>query len=226
MALERAMKYSGAIAIVKERVKPERETNADAGFRRDWWLFGRPRVEMREALDSLGRFVAIGAHVKRYASCWAEPWTLASNAVMIAAADDDYSMGILLSRAHEAWAWARSSTLKGDLRYTPSTAFVTFPFPDPVSPDARAKVAAASSALYARRTALCAEHQIGLTKLYNLMDEGGFADLKRLHLALDRAVVAAYGWPESAAQDGAEVVRLLTERNQEIVEGRRPYAPF
>ena len=168
----------------------------------------------------------MGAHVKRLAMSWFEPWTLASNAVMVVSVDDDYSMGVLLSRAHDAWAWARSSTLKGDLRYTPSTAFMTFPFPDPVSPEARARVAAASSALYTRRTELCAEHQIGLTKLYNLMDDGAFTDLKALHLALDRAVVAAYGWPESVAQDGPELVRLLTERNREITEGARSYAPF
>ena len=87
-------------------------------------------------------------------------------------------------------------------------------------------MAAASSALYARRTELCAEHQIGLTKLYNMMDDGVFTDLKALHLALDRAVAAAYSWPESVAQDGPELVRLLTERNREISEGVRPYAPF
>ena len=144
----------------------------------------------------------------------------------VGAADDDYSMGILLSRAHDAWAWARSSTLETRLRYTPSSAFETFPFPDPGSPDVRAKVAAASAALYARRTALCAEHQVGLTRLYNLMDEGAFTDLKALQLELDRAVVAAHGWPESIAQDGAELVRLLTERNKEIAKGPRPYAPF
>ena len=41
-------------------------------------------------------------------------------------------------------------------------------------------------------------------------------------------------WAESAnreagvraAQDGPELVRLLTERNREITEGVRPYAPF
>ena len=66
----------------------------------------------------------------------------------------------------------------------------------------------------------------GLNKLYNLMDDGAFTDLKALHLALDRAVVAAYGWPESVAQDGPELVRLLTERNREITEGARSYAPF
>ena len=157
---------------------------------------------------------------------WQDASVCPSNATVVFAFDDDYSMGVLLSRAHDAWAWARSSTLETRLRYTPSSAFETFPFPDPVSPDARARVAAASSALYARRSELCAEHQIGLTKLYNLMDEGAFTDLKALHLALDRAVAAAYGWPESVAQDGLELVRLLTERNREIAEGARPYAPF
>ena len=66
----------------------------------------------------------------------------------------------------------------------------------------------------------------GLTKLYNLVDDGAFTELKALHLALDRSVAAAYGWPESVAQDGPELVRLLTERNREITEGVRPYAPF
>jgi len=58
------------------------------------------------------------------------------------------------------------------------------------------------------------------------MADGAFADLRAFHLALDRAVVAAYGWPESIAQDGSELVRRLTERNREISEGTRPYAPF
>jgi len=226
LPLEAAARYPAALEIVRRRVKSERESNADARFRQDWWLFGRPRVEMREALNPLARYGAVGRHGKRMAITWVEPWTMASDATCVFAFEDDYSMGILLSQAHDAWAWARSSTLKGDLRYTPSTAFMTFPFPDPGSPDVRAKVVAASSALYARRSELCAEHQIGLTKLYNLMDEGAFTDLKALQLELDRAVVAAYGWPESIAQDGAELVRLLTERNQEITEGRRPYAPF
>jgi hypothetical protein len=224
--LEQAARWGVALQIVRERVRPFRETVRREGHRTRWWQFGEPRVGMRRVLAPLERYVAIGAHGKRLSMCWVQPWALASNAIMVVGIEDDYSMGVLLSRAHDAWAWARSSTLKGDLRYTPSTAFMTFPFPDRVSPDLRARVASASSALYARRTELCAEHQIGLTKLYNLMDEGAFTDLKALHLALDRAVVAAYGWPESVAQDGPELVRLLTERNREITEGVRPYAPF
>ena len=157
---------------------------------------------------------------------WVEAWALASDATNVFAFDDDYSMGILLSRAHDAWAWAQSSTLKGDLRYTPTTAFMTFPWPDPVTREQREAIAAASRVLYARRSELCIEHSMGLTKLYNLMDEGGFADLAALHRRLDEAVSAAYGWPKSVAQDPEQIVSRLTALNREIVDGGRAYDPF
>ena len=139
-------------------------------------------------------------------------------------------MGILLSRTHDAWAWAwawaQSSTLETRLRYTPTTVFETFPWPDPVTEAARERVAAAASALYARRSELCLEHNLGLTKLYNLMDDGAFIDLAALHKSLDVAVAAAYGWPAGVAQDAAELVRRLTELNRQISEGERSYNPF
>ena len=90
----------------------------------------------------------------------------------------------------------------------------------------RAAVAAASVALYERRSALCLEHNIGLTKLYNLMDDGAFADLATLHKRLDEAVAAAYGWPRPVAQDPVELVARLTQLNRDITDGTRPYAPF
>jgi hypothetical protein len=140
--------------------------------------------------------------------------------------DDDYSMGMLSSSVHSAWAWARSSTLKADLNYTPSTAFETFPWPDPVTEEQRERVAEASRRLIARRQEICVAEGLGLTRLYNLVDEGAYADLKALHRELDEAVAACYGWPRSVAQDDDEIVRRLLKLNQEIVSGDRPYAPF
>jgi hypothetical protein len=225
-SLEAATNFPLALGILREKVKPERDRNNDAGFRAKWWLFGRPRIEMREALAPLDSYLAVGRHGKRMFIARVEKLAIASDATVVFAFDDDYSMGILMSRVHDAWAWAQSSTLKGDLRYTPTTVFATFPWPDPVSDEARAKVASAASALYARRSELCVEHNIGLTKLYNLMDDGAFTDLADLHKALDVAVVNAYGWPTSIAQNGPELVRRLTDLNREIVEGSRPYNPF
>lgn len=71
---------------------------------------------------------------------------------------------------------------------------------------------------------LVQEH-IGLTTLYNVVDEGAWADLKAMHRELDVAVAACSGWPASEAQDDAEPVRRLTALNREITEGGRSYDP-
>lgn len=157
---------------------------------------------------------------------WQELSTLASDATNVFAFDDDYSMGILLSRTHDAWAWQRASTLKGDLRYTPSTVFLTFPWPDPVTRAQREAVAELSRAVVERRQEICKAENFGLTKLYNLVDDGAYTDLKKLHRQLDEAVAACYGWPRSIAQDGREIVGRLTQLNKDISEGKRGYSPF
>jgi hypothetical protein len=66
MALERAMKYPAALEVVRERVKPERDVNRDKGFREHWWRFGRPRGEMRKAIESLPRYIAGNRIGKRF----------------------------------------------------------------------------------------------------------------------------------------------------------------
>lgn len=219
MSLEDALKFPAALKHVRETVKPFRETVRRQGHREKWWLYGEPRVGMRKAIAPLTRFIAIGAHGKRMLAAWFDPSVLASNANMVFAFDDDYSMGILLSRAHDAWAWAQSSTLETRLRYTPTSVFETFPWPRPTEAQ-RTAVASASKALYDRRSDLCMEHNMGLTKLYNLMDEGGFQDLKALHKQLDEAVAEAYGWPKSIAQSPPDLVARLRELNrQRAAEG-------
>ena len=224
--LEQAMAFPRALQIVRERVRPEREGNRRASYREKWWLFAEPRTAMRRALDGLDRFAALPGHAKRISLGWVPAEVLASNATDVVAIDDDYSMGILLSRTHGAWAWAQSSTLKGDLRYTPSSVFMTFAWPYPVSREQAEYVADACQRLLARRSEVCLAEHIGLTRLYNAVAEGAWADLKALHRELDVAVAACYGWPASVAQDDREIVRRLTELNREISEGRREYAPF
>ena len=51
------------------------------------------------------------------------------------ARDDDTTFGILHSRFHEAWSLRLGTSLEDRPRYTPSTTFETFPFPDGLSPD-------------------------------------------------------------------------------------------
>lgn len=226
LPLEQAMRYPAALEIVESRVRPKRLMNNRKLYRERWWLFGENRPGLRNAVADLTRFLANGATGKRLAWSWQARSVSPSNLTNVAAFDDDFAIGVLTSRAHSAWAWSRSSTLKGDLRYTPTTVFETFPWPYPVTDAQREDVATASRDLLARRSAICQAEQIGLTTLYNRMDEGAYADLKDLHRRLDVAVAAAYGWPASVAQDDDELVRRLLELNRAISAGDRPYDPF
>lgn len=226
LPLEAAMRYPAALEIVKERVRPKRAANNRKLYRERWWQFGEGRPGMRKALSGLPRYVAGVAQGKRLLFSWCEAWTCPSNLTYVFALGDDYSMGLLSSLAHGAWARARASTLKGDIRYTPTTVFEMFPWPHPITDEQRERVAEASRRIIARRQEVCAKENIGLTRLYNLVDEGAYVDLRKLHTELDDAVAAAYGWPKSIIQDRDEIVRLLLRLNREIAAGERPYHPF
>jgi len=114
-----------------------------------------------------------------------------------------------------------SAFVKSDPRYT-SASFMTFPWPG----GNREEIAHVARRLYARRSAICLERQIGLTKLYKQMDDGAWQDLRNLHRELDEAVAAAYGWPRSIAQGADETNRRLLELNRAIVAGEVEYHPF
>lgn len=225
-ALEVANQFPEALKIVRARVLPVRERPTQKQYLARWWQFGRPRPAMRTALESCTRYVASTRHGKRLLLVWTDLQTLASDATNVFTFDDDFSMGILQSRAHIAWAWHQASTLKGDLRYTPTSVFMTFPWPDQTTAAQREAVAEACRALLARRSEICRGEQIGLTTLYNRMDEGAYTDLKAQHKTLDEAVVACYGWPKKIAQDDAALVIHLTELNRAITTDGRAYHPF
>ncbi|MFN8130240.1 MAG: type IIL restriction-modification enzyme MmeI [Solirubrobacteraceae bacterium] len=225
MPLEAAMAYPAALDLVRERVKPERETNNDANFRRYWWRFGRPRGEMREAIAPLRRYIAGNAQGKRFLFCWADLGTCPSNLTNVFAFDDDYAMGVLTSSAHQAWARAEASTLRVDLRYTPTSCFATFPWPQPPSA-VRDEIGRLAAALLAARTAICVDREIGLTELYNEVDEGAWTEVRDAHAALDAAVAAAYGWPAAVAADPLELRARLAALHARIQAGELTYAPF
>jgi len=92
--------------------------------------------------------------------------------------------------------------------------------------DRRAVVAAASRALLGRREKISRDNQIGLTELYNQVDDGAYTDLSELHRALDEAVVACYGWPKKTAQDDAQLVPKLGSLNVAVADDPTGYSPF
>jgi len=55
--------------------------------------------------------------------------------LVVVSRDDDVTFGILHSRFHEAWALRLGTSLEDRPRYTPTTTFETFPFPEGLTPN-------------------------------------------------------------------------------------------
>ena len=86
------------------------------------------------------RSVAIYRHTARCEVSlfiWCDVRVCPDCQLIVIARDDDTTFGILHSRFHESWSLRLCTWLgKGnDPRYTPTTTFQTFPFPQGLSPD-------------------------------------------------------------------------------------------
>ena len=66
---------------------------------------------------------------------WIEAGICPDHQLIAIARDDDVAFGILHSRFHEAWSLRLGTSLEDRPRYTPTTTFETFPFPEGLSPD-------------------------------------------------------------------------------------------
>ena len=90
---------------------------------------------MIAALKILARYIATPRVAKHRLFVWVAPAVLADSATIAVARDDDTTFGILHSRFHETWALRLGTSLEDRPRYTPTTTFETFPFPDGLTPN-------------------------------------------------------------------------------------------
>jgi type II restriction/modification system DNA methylase subunit YeeA len=86
---------------------------------------------MRLAIAKLSRFIATPTVSKHRLFEWLTSPTLPDHQLIVFARDDDYFFGVLHSRFHEVWALKLGTRLETRPRYTPTTSFETFPFPEP-----------------------------------------------------------------------------------------------
>ena len=226
---------------VVERVKPQREAQAgrtkDADqYARDWWLFGKPRPVLREALSRLSRYIATVETAKHRVFVFLDQSILPDNMLVNIALDDAFHLGVLSSGAHVKWALAKGGNLEDRPRYNKTQCFDPFPFPD-CSEKQKARISELSEQLDKHRKDRQAEHpDLTLTGMYNVLeklragdeltekdhgihDKGLVATLKSIHDDLDAAVFEAYGWPKGL--DDEEILERLVVLNHERAEEER-----
>lgn len=199
---ERAKGYADCYAIALDRVKPGRDKINRERNRERWWIYGEARPGLYRAIQGMERVLAISRVSKVVQPVFVATGQVLSEQVVVFAYDDDFHFGVLTSAFHWWWAVTYASTMRTDLRYTPSDCFETFP-----QPGFSADVEAAGRALDAHRAPLMVANDEGLTKTYNRVhnpaeQSAGIIELRRLHVELDHAVATAFGWGDLALDHG------------------------
>ncbi|WP_324260525.1 class I SAM-dependent DNA methyltransferase [Altererythrobacter sp. H2] len=141
--------------FARTHLKPIRDQNRDPKRRSHWWRPGRTGDDIRNGLKGFPRFIGTPRVSKHRLFVWLHSSVNPDSATVAIGRDDDTSFGILHSRFHEIWS-LRMGTFLGvgnDPRYTPSTTFETFPFPEGLTPDIPASDYAADPRAQAIATA-------------------------------------------------------------------------
>ena len=127
--------YEAPFEYVRAHVWPMRQRNRREAYRMNWWRHVEPRQGMWHELDGLARFIATPCVAKYRLFVWLQAGVCPDHALIVFARDDDTTFGILHSRFHKAWSLRLGTSLEDRPRYTPTTTFGTFPFPDGLTPD-------------------------------------------------------------------------------------------
>jgi type II restriction/modification system DNA methylase subunit YeeA len=128
-----AAMYVAPFEHVARVVRPKRVGNKRVTYAERWWIHVEARPAMRSTLAFLSRFLATPTVARHRSFSWIRRPTLPDHQLIVFAREDDYFFGVLQSRVHEVWALSKSSKLRIDFRYTPSSTFETFPFPWPLN---------------------------------------------------------------------------------------------
>jgi len=229
--------YSHLLATVK----PERAKARDAAFRKRWWLFGRSRPALRQAVADLHRYIGTTETAKHRLFQFISTEVVPDHMVIAIASEDAAHLAILSSSIHCRWALAAGGWLGmgNDPRYSKSRCFDPFPFPQ-LTDALRESLRAAGEELDATRKRVLEAHpDLTLTGLYNVLEKikagtelsakdedvkerGLVLILKELHETIDRLTAEAYGWPSDLAEEEilARLVALNAERAREEASGR------
>jgi hypothetical protein len=196
-----ARRYPLAFSHLEQHVKPERLKKDPEQYPRlveTWWKYWHSRGELYGGIESFGlRQVIVRARVSDHHMLNFLPADYVFTeqlAVFLHESLDVFC--VLQSSIHEVWTRKYASTLKTDVRYIPTDCHGTFAYPRSI-----ANLGQAGRIYCEHRRATMVSRQDGLTKTYNRFHKMGetaedIQKLRQLHVEMDNAVAAAYGWAD------------------------------
>lgn len=192
-----ASDYPDCLAIVEEKVKPEREKNTfSKSAREKWWLYERSRAELYSAIANMERVLVIALTSKTLSPNFININLVLDQSIIIFTFETYDYFCYITSSFHYWWVIKYGTPLKTDARYSISQCFETFPFPISTT-----NLEEIGEKYYTHRQKIMLTHQEGLTKTYNRFHnpdetDADIEELRNLHIEMDNAVAAAYGWED------------------------------
>ena len=214
---EQALLYGLPFERVVERVRGERAKNNRKVYRDRWWQFAEKRPAMRKAISGLDEVLVVTITSKTLMPVRVKNRSVFSHMLTVIASGSYALQAFVSSNVHQCWVVKNGSGLRGDSRYTPSDVFETFPRPHLAEESERA-LEAIGRTLDEERREIMLRRELGLTRLYNRVNDPALADsadpdvarLRVIHRELDEAVMAAYGWDDVPLDHGFHEYRKMT----------------
>ena len=207
-----AATYELPFERVLQDVRPERLRNKRKARRDAWWQFAERAAGMRNAIAPLPEVLVIALVSKTVMPVRVRSDQVFSHALGVFATGSHSDQAILSSSLHQLWAITYGSGMRNDPRYTPSDVFETFP-----RPDATDRLDQIGRALDEQRREVMIRRGLGLTRLYNLVNDDEVssaidkdaARLRELHVELDSSVLNAFGWSDVLPAHGFHSYRKV-----------------
>jgi hypothetical protein len=194
MNLQEAERTPLALQIVRERVKPYRDTVTPKTTRERWWVYARDRGAMRDAVKGKKRVLVRSQVSNTWAFVFTAPVLVFDQKLVVFPFERGSQFAVMQSTVHFVWADAFAGSLKGDMSYTPTDCFENFPFPREYG------ILEVPGTTYdACRAGIMRVRREGVTAVYHRFHDSDEASadiekLRELHVEMDNAVAAAYGW--------------------------------
>jgi len=136
-SLEDASLFEAPFSHLENVIQSERADNREERTKSSWWRFRRSGENVRKFLSRSNRIIITQLVSKHRIFSWMPAAVYPANLLVLINRDDDAFFGILHSRFHELWALGMCTFLGvgNDPRYTPTTCFDTFPFPEGLTPN-------------------------------------------------------------------------------------------
>jgi hypothetical protein len=213
--LECEEKYPEPLKVVRDLVKPQRDTVRRDAHRIYWWHHGDKRPALYKAIRKNKSTFALCLHTKYLAISEVDSLQIFQHSLGILNLENWQEFSCLQSSIHDAWARQASSSLGDTLRYTLTDSFETFPLNNRDNGDA----SSLGEQYHESRRDIMLSQRIGITAVYNIFhnpDENNqeIGKFRDLHAAMDGAVANGYGWSDLDLEHGFHEVPYLPESDR------------